>query len=136
MQAFFDLFGEAGRISRGMKSFLSKDCGSLMVSVTVALRSRESGYQNIGPEGADDAYDIRQGHIVPVLLLEGLVRTFGKSEVGDAGEPLVDSVVLVRRGHFQSAQHAQHVGKIAAYYILATLAAIQGQQRNGNALPA
>ena len=59
-----------------------------------------------------------------------------ESEIRDAREPLLHSVILIRGEQFFRAQHAQHVRQIAADLVLPALAAIQGHQQCAHAVAA
>ena len=57
-QSFFNLFGKTVRIRRCAKCFFGQNRGRLMMSVPVAISSRETRHQHIRAKGADDAHHI------------------------------------------------------------------------------
>src|SRR5438874_401965 len=104
-----------------------------MIAVSIARRAVEAADDYVGLKFADDANHIGQGDIVAMPLLKGFVGGLGESEVGDAGEALLHSVVLVRLQQLEGAQNSQLVGKIATHFVLSTFAASEREQHDGGA---
>src|ERR1700736_4298086 len=99
-----------------------------MVAVSVGVSAREAGDQNIGTEGADYANHVGEGDIVAAPLLKSFFRGLRISEIGDAGEALLDSVVTVGGQKLERAQDSKFVEQTGAEFVLSAFAASEGEK--------
>src|ERR1700675_340646 len=96
-----------------------------MMAMPIAIRSRKSCHQHVWTKGSNHPHHIAEGHVMPMPLVKRFFGGLRISKVSHTREPLLDSVISVRRQQLQSAQHAQCVEKITAGLVLSTLAAVQ-----------
>ena len=132
-QTFFDLLGKPIRIGGRAKRFLGQDCRRLMMSVPIALGSRESRHQHIRAELPNHPHNICERNVMSLPLLKCFLGIFRIAEVRYPREALLDAVVAVGGQHFERAQHAQLIEQVAAGFVLPAFAAGQGQQGHGRA---
>ncbi len=130
-QSFLDLLRKPIGIRRRSKCFAGHNPRSLMVAVTVAIRSLKAGHQHVWPERSNHSHNVRQCDVMPLPLLKRFVRALRKTEVRDPSEALLHSVVAIRRSQLECAQNPQHVKEIAAHLILPAFATVEGQQQHG-----
>src|SRR5258707_9381936 len=100
-----------------------------MMAVAVVVGSRESRNQNVGAEGADYADDVGEGDVVASPFLESFFGGLRVSEVGDAGEALLDSVIFVGGEEFERAQDAEFVEETGAEFVLSAFATSEGEEK-------
>ena len=105
-QPFLDLLRKPIGVCCRPKRLLSQNCGSLMMPMPIAFRSREPRHQHIGPKLANHPHYVGERDIVPLPLLKCLFGTLRITKVRHLRESLLDSVIAVGREHFQRAQHS------------------------------
>ncbi len=127
-----NLFGEHRWVARGREDFLRHLSRHLMVAVTVAWAADKHGGHHQGPSHANHAHAIAQDAL-PGPLAESFLLGLRKAVVGDAGPVLIDSVVTSGLDQLHGADQAERVEIVGRHDIGATLAAVQGQQRNAGA---
>src|SRR5579872_1325073 len=106
------------------------------MAVSVAIGTRETRDQHIRSELANDTDDVRERNVVTAPLLKSFFRRLRISEVGNAGEPLLDSVITIGGEQFQRTQYSELVGKGVAGFILSTFASSERQQKGFHTLAA
>lgn len=82
----------------------------------------EAGDDDVWPERADDAYDVREDDLA-VPNSEGLLGVFGKPEVNCPGEELAATIQPTCGEEFLGAENAQLLAKFGAEDILAAVSA-------------
>ena len=107
-----------------------------MMAMPVAAVAPETSADHVRTEGANHAHHIAKGDVMAVPHLKGFIRRFGESEIGNPGETLVNSVIAVGRQQLQGANDAEFIQKIAANFVLAAFATIQGELQGGDAVSA
>ena len=107
-----------------------------MMAVAIAWGALKASADHIRTEGANHAHHVAQRDIVTAPLLECLLRRLGETEIGNAREALLDSVVAVGGQQLQRADDAELVEQIAADFVLPALAAIERKLQHADAVPA
>ena len=126
--------GKAFGSAASLKASTRQQAGGLMIAVPVARAAMKSRDDHVGADFANRAHDVGQRDVFAPML-QGLVQTFGKAEVGDAGEQLlVQSVITARRQQLFRAQNSERVVKLRPDQIRASFAAVEREQRGVGAL--
>ena len=107
-----------------------------MIAMAVAAVALEPSADHVGTESANHSHDVVERHVVAVPHLECFFRSLGKSKIGSSGETLFDGVVTVGRKQLQGANDAEFIQEIAANFVLAAFAAIQGELQCGHTVAA
>src|SRR5437868_6017559 len=94
-----------------------------MMSVAVTRCSGKARHQYVWPEVSNHAHQIRDRDLMSAPFFEGLFGSLGETKIGDAGEALLDSVVIIGGQKLQGAKHSEFVGEGVARLVLAALAA-------------
>src|SRR6266576_1287796 len=104
--------------------------------MTIAFGAGETCDENVGTKSPNDANHVCKCDVVTTPFGESLFRILGESEIGDARESVLHTVMLVRREKFLGSQNTKNVGQITTNLVLAALAAIQRHQRPDGPPPA
>src|SRR5579864_8621116 len=104
--------------------------------MTITLGAGKTRNQNVGAERSNHANHVRESDVMAAPFGESLVGVLRESEIGDARESVLYTVMLVGGEKFLGSQNAENVGQVAANLVLAALAAIQRHQQRGNAVTA
>ena len=106
------------------------------MAMPVAAVALETSADHVRAEGANHPHHVAQRHVVAVPHLEGFFRSLGESEIGNPGETLFHSVITVGRQQLQGANDTELIQEIAANFVLAAFATIQGELQGGDAVSA
>jgi hypothetical protein len=104
-QTFAKLLRKQLRIGGRFEYFRADDAGRLVIAVAVADVTRKARNDYIGPIQPDHPHRIAQYVFFPPML-QGFIQTFRESEIGRAGEELIDAVIAVRREQLIGAQNS------------------------------
>jgi hypothetical protein len=129
------LIGEDVGVACRFEDFLGHFSGDLVLAVAIGDASDKDGGEDQGTIEADGADDIIEDAIVSPDG-EGLIQGFGKAEVGDAGEILIDAVAAAGGQELLGTHQGELIPKVVGHDVLSTLAPIQGEQGHTRALAA
>src|ERR1017187_7231839 len=104
-----------------------------MMAMPVAAVALETSADHVRTEGANYPHHVAQRHVVAVPHLEGFFRSLGESEIGNPGKTLFHSVIAVGGKQLQSVNDTELIQQIAASFVLAAFATIQGELQCGHA---
>ena len=134
-QAGLDLIGKDSGVPGGLEDFLRHFAGDLVLAVAVGDAADKDGGEDQGTIEADGADDVVENAVVSPDG-ERFVEGLGEAEVRDAGKVLIDSVAAAGGQQLLCAHQGELIPEIIGHDVLATLAAIEGEQGHARALAA
>src|SRR5437879_3667346 len=105
-----------------------------MMCMSVALGTGKSCHKNVGREGTDETHRVGEGDGVTTPVLKRFLGGLRESEIPDAREALLHSVVAVGRKKLKRADYTKLVEESGAEFVLTAFATSQSHEHRMHAV--